>query len=470
MEHKTKKDRKLLSLVSEFENDLEKGSLKYFEEKSYNQLIDYYEAENDLEKALDVTDLALDQYSYRSEFFIIKSRILIRMGDFKNAHELLDKAEIVAPFENEIKILRAKILAMSGETTEATQILSELKNLSVNTDFVEILLCESYVFEFLKEYDLMFNTLKKLLQLDSTNTEGLERMLLSVELCRSYSESIIFHKELLDENPYNYLAWYNLGHAYGSTGEYEEAIICLEYSFLINKNFESGYLDCADYAFQIKQYGKALDCYQELVKQFGEDGENLIQIAECQLYLNNTKDAKYNLYKALKLDPYNEELYFHLAKCYANEKSWYTAINAYHKAISIEDRREEFFLGLAKAYVEIENFEKSIFYFHKATLNGVEESIYWREYAMFLIKNHKLEAATEVLDNAEEFTFGADLLYCRASVLLLLDQKEEAYTILEEAFIEDFASHEILFAIHPEFQVDKVISGMIKYFGEDTEE
>jgi len=88
---------------------------------------------------------------------------------------------------------------------------------------------------------------------------------------------------------------------------------------------------------------------------------------------------------------------------------------------------------------------------------------------MFLIKNNKLDAATEVLDNAEEFTFGADLLYCRAAVLLLLNQKEEAYSILEEAFMEDFSSHNILFSIHPEFQVDKVISGMIKYF-KDTEE
>ncbi len=468
MEQKTKTNQRLMAIVSEFERELEKGSLTYLKEKTYHELIEFYDTQKDVDKAIEVVDLAIDQHQYRSKFFIIKSKMLLRLGDINQALDLLDRAEVIAPFEIEIRVLRAKALAMLGNTHESSQILSQLKNLNSEKDQVEVLLCESYLYEYLKECDLMKNVLKQALTLDPKNEEALERMLVCVELGRSYQESIEFHKVLIDENPYNYLAWYNLGHSYGSIGEYEEAIICLEYSYLVNAKFESGYLDCADYAYQIQDYSKAFDCYEDVMKHFGEDSEYLILAAECQLKLGQTKGAKFNLYKALKQDPYNEELYFHLANCYVNEKSWYTAINAYHKALSIDDNREEFFLGLAKAYVEIENFEKSDHYFKQATLNGIEESVYWKEYTLFLVKNKKFDEATEVLDTAEEYTFGADLIYCRAAINLIQGDEKNGYELLEEALLEDFSQHQILFDLQPEFQVDPLICGMINYYKPET--
>ncbi len=464
MEHRTKPTKRLIALVSEFERDLEQGNQRFLKEKSYLQIVEYYGSIGDLDKALEVVDAAIEQHSYRSEFYILKAKLLIRTGDLNNAHEVLDRAAVIAPFEHEVKILRAKAFAMCGMSDEASEILSELKSISVESDLVEVLLCESYLYEYLREDDLMFKVLKKALKLNPNNEEVLERILVAVELGRKYDKSIKLHKKLLDINPYNYLAWYNLGHAYGSIGEYEEAIICMEYSYIVNSNFELGYLDCADYAYQIQDYCKALECYQDVIRIFGEDSEFLILAAECQLKLGQTKNAKLNLYKALKQDPYNEELYFHLANCYVNEESWYTAINAFHKAISIEEEREEFYLGLARAYVEIENIEKAIFFFEKSVLSGTEETIYWKEYTLFLIKQGKLQAAMDLLDRAEEYTFSVELMFCRASIYLLTGKDKEAYELLEEALLEDYNSHKIIFEIQPEFQVDSIVSSMISYY------
>ena len=81
MEHRTKRDIALINLVADFESKYEHGNVEYLEEKKLYQLINYYEEEHQLDKALDVVDLALDQFSYRSDFYILKARILLCMNE-----------------------------------------------------------------------------------------------------------------------------------------------------------------------------------------------------------------------------------------------------------------------------------------------------------------------------------------------------------------------------------------------------
>ncbi|MBK8109758.1 MAG: hypothetical protein IPK46_05155 [Saprospiraceae bacterium] len=68
MEHKIKRDLQLINLVSDFESKFEQGNIDYVEEKTIYQLIEYYESEFQIEKAMEVVDVALEQFPYRSDF------------------------------------------------------------------------------------------------------------------------------------------------------------------------------------------------------------------------------------------------------------------------------------------------------------------------------------------------------------------------------------------------------------------
>ena len=106
-------------------------------------------------------------------------------------------------------------------------------------------------------------------------------------------------------------------------------------------------------------------------------------------------------------------------------KIWYNAINAYHKAIELEVRREEYYLGLAKAFLAVEDYNKATINFQLATQTGPEDTLYWREYTRFLIKMGLLDEAEQVLEEADEYTYGADLVYCKAAIYYLLKDKAE---------------------------------------------
>jgi len=466
MENKIKRDSALINLVSDFENKFDLGEVGYLDEKVYLQLLEYYEDEYLFVKALEVVDFAIEQYKYRSEFYIIKSRILLNSNKINDCLVALEIAESIAPFEREISIIKARALAIKKQFAEAHEILEDLRIGATKSDAVDILIAESFIYEHMKDYSAMYEALANAVTIDSKNEEAMERVWISAELSRRYDDSVELHKYIIEKDPYNYQAWYNLGHGYNCIWEYEKAIDALEYSFIINPDFESGYLDCADTCLQIKDFERALEIYIEANSRFGPNNELMVNIAHCYISLNRIGIAKQWLLKAIKLDGYNDEAFFLLGECYAKDLVWYNAINAYHKAIDLENRREEYYLGLAKAYLAVEDYNKATINFQMATQTGPEETLYWREYICFLIKLGLYDEALQVLDEAEDHTYGADLIYCRAITAYLLKDKEECMELLEEALLENFDEHKLIFDIAPELRLDKDINSMIKYFAD----
>ncbi|MFZ1749532.1 MAG: hypothetical protein WAU01_05050 [Saprospiraceae bacterium] len=466
MENKIKRDTDLINLVSDFENKFELGEIGYLDEKVFFQLLEYYEDEYIFEKALEVVEVALEQYKYRSDFYIIKSRLLLNSNKLKECLQTIEIAENIAPFEREIKVIKARALAIIKQFAAANDLLADLRIGATKSDIVEILIAESFIYEHMKDYSAMYDSLAKAVLMDSSNEEAMERVWISAELSRRYDDSVELHKEIINKDPYNYQAWYNLGHGYNCTWEYEKAIEALEYSFIVNPQFESAYLDCADTCLQVKDYEKALDIYIEANSRFGPNNELMVNIAHCYIFMNKIGIAKQWLLKSIKLDGFNDEAFFLLGECYAKDHIWYNAVNAYHKAIELESRREEYYLGLAKAYLALEDYNKATINFQMATQTGPEETLYWKEYICFLTKLGLYDEALQVLEEADDHTYGADLIYCRAVISYLLKDKTECMELMEEALLENFDQHSMIFDIAPELRLDKDILSMIKYFAD----
>lgn len=464
MEYRTKRDTSFLNLLAEFELNFEKGLHKTYSENSFLELIRYYEEEFQYVKAIDVADMALEQYKYKPDFFIIKGRLLFQANEHSKALEVLDQAEKISPYEHDILLLKIRILAFQGEIQKANEILEELKRYVSQDDLSDVYLSESYIREVVRDYDGMYEALTKSIISDLDNDEAIERIGFAVQLSKNYDASIEFHRMVIDEKPFSYLAWYNLGHALSCTGEYKTAIEALEYSFITEKNFENGYLDCADICIQEKKFQRALNIYQIYLEIFGINEEVLINMSDCEYELGNLNKAKIILNKLLKLDPYSDEVYYKLGLCYSKAENWTKAINAYHKAITLEDNCEDYYFSMAQAHKAIGAYDKAEFYYGEVITIGPEQSQYWTEYVSFLITMGKKEKALKVFHESDDFTFGADLLYCKGVAQFLAGDKTEAFTTFEEALKEDFYQHDIMFKIEPELALDKDLQSMISYY------
>lgn len=464
MEHRTKRDPNLQSLVSDFENMIATGDLSYLKEKSYLQLIEYYESESQLDKAIEVIDLAITQFQYRSEFYVAKAKLLLQKNEIEETLNFIEAAETISPYQLEIMTLKARAYAARGSYSVALSIIEDVKLKATHSDKLEISLTEAFVFECMGDYEAMFQSLKKALIINPTNVEALERIWISVELSKNYEESILLHKVVIEEYPYNHLGWFNLGHAHACVGEYSQAIDALEYSFLTNPEFETGYIDCAELCFQVQEYKRAKDIYEELNSKFGPDAEYLVGIAHSQYQLGSYQAAKNNFKKALKIDPYNDEAYYLIANCHIKESNWLQALNALNQAIDLDDIREEYYHSLARCYVHLGDFVSAKKYYYKAAKNGVEQPMYWEEYVSFLIKIGELATASRIISEAERYTYSDKLIYCKAIICLNSEERRKGIEALEEALIENFDNHKFFLDLAPSMNEDKDVVSAIRYY------
>ena len=462
----SKKEKTLNELIDRYECMSQKGTVFFIEETDFLTLIDYYERECSQKRALEVADFAISKHRKSAKLLLTKARLLIESRKGKMALQHIYKAEALEPRLLEINLLKAEALSTLNHYDEAISILVDLREerISQKDEMSKIYHQEARIYEKQEAYEQMFYALKESLYQNPTNQKSLKQIWLSVELSKKHEESILLHQDLIDLDPYSYLSWFNLGHAYYYLLDYEKAIEAFEYAFIINEKFEFAYRDCAEVCMQLKQYDKALKCYQAVTEHFPPDGDLLIHIGECQKYLGKISQAKIVLYRALAIEPQNEEIYYHLGDCYAKEHGWGSAIYFLKKAIKLESRREDYYSKLAEIYFLIGEYDKAKIMFEKSVTVAPEEPSYWIAYLSFLLNLGEVEEALELLELAEENTVGTELLYAKAACFFLSNDRRDALDILGEALIEDFSMHNLFFKLAPAFEQDKDVKAIIRYY------
>lgn len=462
------RDLTIEDLVAEFEVMSQKGTVTFLEEKDFLRLIEYYQSENVIDRALEVVEFALGHHGFSADFYMKKAQLLIESRQENIALAILDRAEIFSPSDIQIPLLRAEALVFLDQYGDALTILDDLKEHCLYKEELScIYTVESLVYEGLEQYERVFFALQQALLEDPKNQIALERLWSCVEISKKYEQSVILHEQILDLDPYSHLAWYNLGHAHAYLGNYDEAIEAYEYAYIIENKFEYAYRDCAEMCITINNYKKALDCYQEALEHIDADSDILLKIGQCYQHLKNYSVARSFYQQALNIDPMNDEVFFYIGECYSYEGNWNSAIRYFHKAIRIEEFREEYYAALAEAYYQVGDHSQAATMFKRATDIAPEQSSYWIHYASYLMEVGQGDLALQILNSAEDFSVGVELLYCRIACLFSVGKRQEAKYYLGEALIEDFDMHIALFALSPDLQYDTTVLNMIESYRND---
>ncbi len=434
----------LLSLIKEYEQSHDEGRSIQLSDKEYIDIINYYEVECDLDRALDIINDAIDKFSYSVEFLKLKTRLLLKRGRLNEAFSVIEQGELVAPFDTDLLLLKAQVFIYQKNWSSSWQIISDLLQVVNKSELIDVYLTEAFYHENLHEFHSMYAVLKKVLTMSPSNDEALEMMYTAVEVSRNYEESIELHQQIVDNHPYTSRAWFNLGHSFANIGEYEKAIDALEYAFIINPRFEDAYLDCAEYCREKKQFLRALDIYIEAEDILGEDFDLLLNKAQCQYQLSKIDDAKRTLFTAIEIDPYNDEALYLLSQCHMVNENWNGAIKVLKKTIAIENQIEEYFHALASCYEQINNVDRAKHYYKKAALKSFEIAKYWEDYIVFLLKNGFDHEVFETIQKADKYTFSYELKYLEALALIKHDRQDEGYALLENLLEESTEEHHII--------------------------
>jgi tetratricopeptide (TPR) repeat protein len=462
MEHlNSDKKMNVRQIIARYEAMSQKGTVSFFEETVFFEMIDFCDAESKHRLALRISDDAIAQHPFCVDLFLRKAHLLLNRHKVAESLVTIEQAELIAPHNINVGLLHAELLALSGQHKKALALLADLKEHTSTEEGSELYLIEAQLFEDLGQYSKMFDALRKCLSMNDANNEAYEKMIWATEYSQRYEESVTFHNRMLDRNAYNWRAWLNIGFAYEALEKYQYAIDAFEFAFAIDEKCRAAYMEAGELHIQLGDYQRAQYVYENAIFNTGEDALILQKLGICSEKTDNLQTAFHFYKRSLELNANDAVTYYRLGECYKGLGKWEKAIDVLLRAISIDGRKEEFHAALAEAYWQTEQFGKALSSFRKAAITAPEDMVYWLRYAGFLFSVGQEKKALSVLQDAQNYVYGAEIEYCQIACLMSLGRRSEALYRLSEALAEDFDKHTTLLSWRPDLAENADFQNMI---------
>ena len=227
--------------LKRFEEMIASNTSQFFDADELEEIIEYYMQWFNLELAKKAIDYATNQYPYNSSLKIKKAQYLSSQHNTRDALLLLNDIEEVESSNSELYMTRGYIYSQIGLSEQAIENFKFALPLSEFKDEVYVAIGVEFLNDE-KAADALYY-LKKAIKINSENEIALNELSLCFELTGKSEEAITFYESYIDENPYSYYAWFNLGISYNRLGLYEKAVDAYDYAIAIKDNFSSAYFN-----------------------------------------------------------------------------------------------------------------------------------------------------------------------------------------------------------------------------------
>ena len=451
--------------VARFEEMIRTKSAFFFDELTFEHIIEYYLLQNNQITAMTVVDYAIEQHPYVGTFLLKKAALYFQLKKYELAEKWLRNAELLDPSDLGIYLLRADMLVISNQHRKAVEVIEKALTFAEKEEQEDLFLELADVYEDWDRYEKVFESLKKCLLLNGNNEEALSRMWYTVELSKRYEESLLLHQNLIDENPYSYMAWHNLGHAYFDLGHYEKAIEAYEFVVAINEKCDLAYRDCGEAYFYMADYKKAIDQFLKAI-EFSKPYEELnFSIAYCHEKLKQYSEARSFYKKAVATDQKYDEAYYRIGYTYKREKEWKNALHFFKKAHKLNLENINYLMALAEGYSVLQmpsEFSEVCAQILNLQPRHKKRSTY-EKLTEFLIGFEFNAEALSVIDIAIiEKGFIAKFPYLKFVALYNLGLQNEACQLLETALQIVPAKYQVIFKLLPALKTNERIIQIIE--------
>jgi len=273
------------------------------------------------------------------------------------------------------------------------------------------------VYQDMNETSKAISVYEKVLSLNSKDEETYANIILAYvrslkqnpnnkELQKGLEQTFTRFEGLLNVNPNNSVAFFNLGYLYSEAGYPQRAISAYERALEINPSNSKVFYNMGNVYKDLGQFDKAIEMYQKTVKLdqgysdaflnigiiYNKTG-NLDQAKEyyalavranpsnAKAYFNlgyvlekkgELREAQANYFKVVQYDPNNSEAYYNLGNVYVSLDMPKKAISSYLKTVEIDPKHVNAWVNLSILSFKAGDFLKAVSYCDQAIMLGYD--------------------------------------------------------------------------------------------------
>ena len=406
----------------------------YIDEESFEKIIDHFDDSENLPAALEAAELAIEQYPYSAALLIKKADLLIATRNYHEALRILQHAELLDSNDINLYILKTDAYLALDQQEKAVELLESALQLFEGEERIEMLFELADVYDDYEEFDKIFDCLKLILEQEPTNEEALYKICFWTDFTGRNEEGIRLHEKIIDESPYNELAWFNLGAAYQGLKLYEKALDAYKYALAIDEKFDYAYRNMGDAYIRLRKYKEAIEVLEKVLELSRPEDVIYEAIGHCYDRLKNYAQARFYYRKASHLSPEDSKLCYKIACTYFNEEQWTQAVKHLEAAMQIHRLKPEYNLAMGECKMQLGDYKEAIQYFSNVVRQRPRNISSWEALIRCLYQGEFYEEALEQVKAAIKITESKPIfLYYLSAIYLALGKTKEALLQLESA-------------------------------------
>lgn len=433
----SREDREQIrELLKQFENLKNGRRHTFIDEESFEKIIGYYQEKEDLGKAMEAAEMAVEQYPYSGQLLIRKADILLANRLYREALDVLEQAELFDSRDINLYILKTDAYLALDQQEKAVQLLEEALDFFEGEEKTELLFELADVYDDYEDFDKVFDCLSMILRDDPNNEEALYKICFWTDFTGRNEESIRLHQQIIDEFPYNELAWFNLAAAFQGLKLYEKAIDAYQYAIAIEEKFDYAYRNMGDAYIRLRKYKEAIEALEKVNELAKPEDVIFEALGYCHEKLKNYAQARFHYRKASHLRPDDSRLYYKIASTYFREGHWESCLKQLDAALKIHRSQPEYNLMAGECRMQLGDYKEAVQYFSSVVRARPRSSSGWEALVRCLYHGGFYEEGLGQAEAALRATQGKPIfLFYRAAILFAAGRSKEGLLQLEEAMI-----------------------------------
>lgn len=449
----------LLKRYEEVKNGESQGMM---DEEDFERVIEYYFQNSNEEQALLACDIATTYYPFSTAILVLKAEILVQAQKYGQALAVLDELDQSDATSLDATLLRSDILQGQFKYEQAAVFLEERADFFAGKEKTEVLLELTDVYDECEEFDSVFDTLKRVLKIDSRNEEALQKICFWADFTKRQEESIEIHTAITEDDPYNALAWFNLGTAYQGIKLYEKAIDAYEFCVAIDEKFEFAYRNMADAYMRLKWYGKAIEVLETHMTLAKPEDVIFEAIGYCWEKQKNFQRARFFYRKASQLSPQDDSIFYKIGETYAREQQWEKAVKAYSVALHLDKENAAYCMAIGNCLMEMNAASEALVcYVNAVKLKPNNKSTWLALIKGLYAAGYYDEALTQIEIARDTCGEKAEFRYYQAAVLLEQGKSKEALMQLENALKMTPSKIKTFTSLNPEYMLRSQVAELV---------
>jgi len=413
-------------LLKHYDNLRNGRSAMFLEEEAFEKIIDWFDDQEEIAKALEAAEISIEYWPFSATLLLRKADLLLATRKYHQALEILEKAELLDHNDVNLYILKTDAYLALDMQEKAVSLLEEAIERFEGEEKIELFFELADVYDDYEEFDKVFDCLMMILKEEPTNEEALYKICFWTDFTGRNEESIRLHRRIIDEHPYNELAWFNLGAAYQGLKLYEKAIDAYQYAIAIDEKFDYAYRNMGDAFIRLRNYREAIEALEKVLELSKPEEVIYEAIGHCYDRMKNYAQARFHYRKASHLAPDDSKLLYKLALTYYNEQQWTPAIKSLEAALKIHKQQQEYNLLMGECKFKLGLVKEAIVYFSAAVRLRPRNIAGWEALVRCLYSAELYPEARQQALAALEHTGQKPLFIYYLSAILLAQGKTKA--------------------------------------------